>query len=66
MGSYSVSPLAVSAAMCSAGDSQMDLQSKIVLKCDDEIDVDGNVQRGVPQHERRQRRKHERGCSGSV
>lgn len=44
----------------------MDLQSKIGLKCADEVDVDGYFQRAVSQHERPQRRKHQRGCLGGM
>jgi len=40
----------------------MELQRKIVLKCDGEVDVDGYLQSIVPQHEGHQSRKHGSDC----
>lgn len=44
----------------------MGVQSRIVLKCDDEVDVDGYLQRAVLQRERCQRRKHASSCLGGL
>lgn len=44
----------------------MELQRKIVLKSFDEVEVDGYLQRVVPQHERHLRGKHGSVCLQTI